>query len=157
MSAGNVLAFLHFLSIFWFVGGLAAVLSPLLRAWRGRDVRLQMVAFGEAHDNEGYLLLGFLLTGATGLFWGAERGYNFITTGWLVALEGIYLFVLLFCLPLLGLGLRRAHLLSLQAARDGRPTPELEEALADNVPLVFGGATALLVAAMAYLAVFKPF
>ena len=105
MSASNVLAFLHFLSIFWFVGGLAAVLSPLFRAWRSHDLQRQMVAFGEAHDNEGHLLLGFVLTGATGLFWGAERGYNFITTGWLVALEGIYLFVLLFCLPLLGLGL----------------------------------------------------
>lgn len=157
MNASNVLGLLHFLSIFAFMVGLGAVLSPLLRAWRSDDVQAQALAFEEAHDNEGHLLLGFVLTGATGLFWGAERGYNFLTTGWMVALEVVYLFVLLFCLPLLSLGLRRVHLLSLAAVKEGRVTPELERALADRVSLVFGGIIVLTVPLMAYLAVFRPF
>lgn len=158
MNANNVLALLHFLSIFWFVAGLGAVIAPLFRAWRSTDVRFQMMAFEQAHRSAGMLLLpGYILTGATGVFWGAEKGYNLITTGWLVALEGIYLFGLLLCLPLMSLGLRRARLLALQAAKDGRITPELEEVLADNVPRVFAVITVLLVLAMAYLAVVRPF
>ncbi|MFQ6019879.1 MAG: DUF2269 family protein, partial [Dehalococcoidia bacterium] len=127
------------------------------RAWRSRDIHYQVTAFGEASRYEGLLLLpGAVAAAATGLFLWAEMGFNFITTGWLLALEILYIVVLLLCLPLMGLGLRRAHLLALQAAKTGRPPPELAEALADKVPLVFGGVAALLLPVMAYLSLFKP-
>ena len=62
---------------------------------------------------------------------------------------------LLVCLALIGLGLRRVRLASLQAEKAGGITPELKEALADNVPIVFNGIATLLLV-MAYLAVLKP-
>ena len=63
---------------------------------------------------------------------------------------------LLVYLPLIGLGLRRVRLASLQAEKAGGITPELEEALADNVPIVFSGIATLLLPVMAYPVVFKP-
>jgi len=62
---------------------------------------------------------------------------------------------LLVCLALIGLGLCRVWLASLQAEKAGGITPELKEALADNVRIVFNGIATLL-PVMAYLAVFKP-
>src|SRR5215207_807410 len=131
---------------------------PVFRAWRSKDLRFQMAAFQQAAANEtGLLLPGALLTGATGIGWGAAAGWNFFTTGWLLALWLCYLVAVFICLPLLGLGLRRARLLSLQASKTGRITPELEAALADNVPLVFGTLIIVLMAVMVWLPVFKPF
>ncbi len=63
---------------------------------------------------------------------------------------------MLVCLALIGLGLRRVRLASRQAEYAGGITPELKEALADNVPIVFSGIATLLLLVMAYLAVFKP-
>ncbi len=63
---------------------------------------------------------------------------------------------LLVCLALIGLGLRRVRLASLQVEEAGGMTPELKEALADNVRIVFSGIATLLLPVMAYLAVFKP-
>lgn len=157
MNAEDILAFLHVVSAFWYVAGLAGVLLPLLRAWRSGDVNYQVIAFAEASRYQGLLLLpGAIAVGATGVFLWAEMGYNLIATGWLLALEMLYLLVLLVCLPLLGMGLRRAHLLSLEAAKTGEITPELEEALADKVPLVFGAVAVILLPLMAYLSLFKP-
>ena len=158
MNAESILTLLHLLAAFWYVMGLAAVQLPLVRGWRSRDVSLQVSAFEETSHYQGVLLVpGAIAAGASGLFLWAEIDYNPLTTGWLLALEGLYLFTLLVCLPLIGIGLRRTRLASLQAGKAGRPTPELEEALADNVPLLFGGLATLLVPVMTYLSVFKPF
>ena len=132
-------------------------MMPVYRAWRSKDVRFQMHAFGQAAANEtGIMLPGALLTGATGVFWGSAAHYNFVRDGWLLALWILYAVVMLVALPLLGLGLRRARLLSLQAGKSGRVTPELEQALSDNVPLVFGTLIIVLIGVMAWLAVYKP-
>lgn len=132
-------------------------MMPVYRAWRSKDVRFQMHAFGQAAANEtGLMLPGGLLTGATGVFWGAAAHYNFVRDGWLLALWILYALMMLVALPLLGLGLRRARLLSLQAGKSGRVTPELEQALSDNVPLVFGTLIIVLIGVMAWLAVYKP-
>jgi len=82
--------------------------------------------------------------------------YNLVTSGWLLAQGVLYLVSLLVCLPLIGLGLRKVRLASFQAEKVGGMTPELEEALADNVPIVFSGIATLLLPVMAYPAVFKP-
>jgi len=133
-------------------------MMPVYRAWRSKDIRFQMNAFQQAADNEtGLLLPGALATGATGIGWGAVADWNFFTTGWLVALWVTFLLAVFVCLPLLGLGLRRARLLSLQAAKTNSITPELKAALDDNVPLVFGTIIIVLLGVMTWLAIFKPF
>jgi len=139
--------------------GVGAVMAPVFRAWRSKDARVQMYAFGLAADNETALLLpGALLSGVTGVFWGASGHHNFFKEGWLLALSLVYVFTTFVCLPLLGLGLRRTRLASLKAAKSGgRITPELEAALADNVPLVFGTIIVLMLPIMGWLAIFKPF
>ncbi len=156
MNADDVLAFLHVLSAFWYVGGLVAVLLPLSRAWRSPDIQQQALAFAEASQYQGLLLPGVIVVGVSGVFLWAEMGYNPITTGWLLALEILYLIVLLICLPLMGIGLRRIYLLTLEAAKKGEVTPELREALADRVPLVFGVIALIFLPLMAYLSLFKP-
>ena len=158
MNAITIWHFLHICALLLLAAGTGAVMMPVYRAWRSRDVQFQMAAFRQAADNETALLLpGALLTGATGVGWGAAAGWNFLTTGWLLALWLLYLLAVFVCLPLLGLGLRRARLLSLRAAKTGTVTPELEAALADNVPVVFGTLIVALLVVMTWLAVFKPF
>lgn len=157
MIAEDTLTLLHVLSAFWYVMGLAAVQFPLIRGWRLDDVKLKAVAFEEASHYQGLLLVpGIIAVGISGVFMWAQMDYNLITTGWLLAQEALYLVSLLVCLPLIGLGLRRARLASLKAEKAGGKTPELEEALADNVPIVFSGIATLLLPVMTYLAVFKP-
>lgn len=157
MIAENTLSLLHVLAAFWYVMGLAAVQFPLIRGWQLEDVKLKAAAFEEASHYQGLLLVpGIIALGITGVFMWTQMDYNLITTGWLLAQEGLYLVSLLVCVPLIGLGLRRARLVSLQAEKAGRVTLELEQALADNVPIVFSGIATLLLPVMAYLALFKP-
>ncbi len=149
---------LHVLSLFLFVAGVGAVVAPIYRGWFSRDLRTQMISFTQAANNESALLLpGALAAGVTGVFWGAAAGYNFITTGWLVGLWASYLLAVFICMPLMGLGLRRVRLLTLQAQKRNKITPELEAALADNVPIVFATIIAILTVLMASFAIWKPF
>jgi uncharacterized membrane protein len=153
----NAFTLLHLLAVFWYVMGLAAVQFPIIRGWRYDDLKLKVVAFEEASHYQGLLLVpGLIGVGVTGVFMWTQMDYNLITTGWLLAQEALYLVSLLVCLPLIGLGLRRARLAALQAEKAGGTTPELEEALADNVPIVFSGIATLLLPVMAYLAIYKP-
>jgi uncharacterized membrane protein len=157
LNAVTVWRLFHELALFLYAAGLGATMMPVFRAWRSKDVQDQMHAFRQAAANEtGVLLPGALLSGATGVFWGSAASYNFFTDGWLLTLWLLYVVAVFICLPLLGLGLRRTRLLALQAAKTGKVTPELEQALADNVPLVFGSIMILLTVVMAWLAVFKP-
>jgi uncharacterized membrane protein len=153
----NTLTLLHLIAVFLYVMGLAAVQFPLVRGWRLEEIRLKVAAFDEASHYQGLLLVpGVIAVGISGVFMWTQMDYNLITTGWLIALEVLYIVSLLVCLPLIGLGLRRARLAALQAEKAGKVTPELEEALADNVPIVFSGIATLLLPVMAYLAVFRP-
>lgn len=157
MIVEETLAALHLIAAFWYVMGLAAVQFPLIRGWRFDDLNLKVVAFDEASHYQGLLLVpGIIAAGITGVFMWTQMDYNLITTGWLIALEALYIVSLLICLPLIGLGLRRVRLAALRAEKAGGTTPELEEALADNVPIVFSGIATLLLPVMACLAVFKP-
>lgn len=158
MNAEDALAFVHLLSAFWYVMGLAAVQVSLLRGWGDGDIGRRADALEEASHYQGLLLVpGAIAAGATGVFLWAQMGYNLISTGWLLAQEGLYILTILVCLPLIGMGLRRARLAALESRKTGRTTPELEQALGDNAPLVFSGIATLLVPLMAFLAVFKPF
>jgi len=115
-------------------------------------------SFVEAAHYQGVLLVpGAIAVGASGLFLWAQMDYNLLSSGWLILLELIYVAVLLVCLPLTGMGLRRARLAALQARKRGGATPELELAMTDTVPLVFSGVATLAVPLMLLLSVFRPF
>ncbi len=148
----------HLLALFLMMAGLGATMLPVYRSWSSKDISFQMHAFSQAAANEtGLLLPGVLLTGATGVFWGSAAGYHFIRDGWLLAMWLLYVLIAGVCLPLLGLSLRRIRLFALQAAKTGKATPELEEALHDNVPLVFGTLIIVLSVIITWLAIYKPF
>ena len=69
----------------------------------------------------------------------------------------LFIFCYLVCLPLLGVGLRRARTVSLVAAKEGKVTAEIKELLDDRVPLVFGVILVLAMPLFVFFAVFKPF
>lgn len=157
-TSEQVLRLLHFLSLFLMTAGLGAVMVALWRGWREEDVDRQLIAFEDAYTgHRAGLLPGTIAVGATGVFLGADAGYNFFTTGWLLALEVVYLFVLLICVPLLGYALRRVEIEALKSKRRGKPTPELQELLADNVPIVMCLLILALIPVMVWLPEFKPF
>ena len=57
----------------------------------------------------------------------------------------------------MGVGLRRVRLLALQAQKRGEMTEELQDALNDRVPVVFGTMMVITVPVMTWLAIAKPF
>jgi uncharacterized membrane protein len=153
----EVLAFMHIMSAFWYVAGLTAVQLTCVRAWQSEDLSVRVDSLEEASHYQGILLVpGCIAFVATGLFLWAELDYSLFTTPWLLGLEVLYILTLLVCLPLGGIGLRRARIAALGARKAGRMTPELEQAMRDSVPLVFGGIAALLVPLMTALSVFRP-
>lgn len=159
MSEDEALRLLHTLSLFVFLAGLGATMAPLYRAWNSNDLRQQVYAFREAGRNQaGVLLPGIIAVGVTGLIWAIRSDrVDPVETGWLLAVELIYLVSLFVCLPAMAAGLRRARLLALQADRTGEVSEALRETIADRGPIVFGTLMVLLVALTAALAVAKPF
>lgn len=158
MSETEALRLLHVLSLFVFVGGLMATLLPLYRAWGHDDVGVQVHAFHEAaRSQKGVLLPGMIATGASGFLWALRQdGIDPAQTGWLMAVEALYLVALFVLLPGMVTGLRRARLLVLQAQKTGEISPELEATLADRGPVAFGTIMGLLVIVMTILAVVQP-
>ena len=154
------LRMIHLLALFWMMGGLGAVMVPIWQAWRlpASDVDTRAVLLSQAQQSETrWLLPGLLAAALTGFAWAASDDIDPVGTGWLVALEAVFLIDAFIFVPLMGVGLRRVHLLALQASKRGQVTDELREALADNVPVVFGTLVVLTVPLMLWLAVFKPF
>ena len=149
---------LHVLALFWMMAGLGSVMVAVWRAWATSDLNLRATLLTEAQQNETrWLLSGLLATGLTGFAWAASENTNLVTTGWLLALELIYAVDVFIFLPLLGVGLRRVRLLALQAKKRGETTQELEDAINDRVPVVFGTLMVLTVPVMTWLAIYKPF
>ena len=156
-TADEVFVFLHILAAIWYAAGLTSVQLTLVRGWQAPEVSARVDAFSEATHYQGLLLTpGAIAVATTGLFLWGQLDYNFVTTPWLLGVEAMYMVTLLVCIPLIGMGLRRARIAALMAERRGEVTPELEEAMADNVPLVFGGIATILVPAMVALSVFRP-
>jgi uncharacterized membrane protein len=153
----ELLAFAHILAAFWYVAGLTAVQLSLVRAWQHDEIAVRADSLEEASHYQGVLLVPGAIAGiATGIALWAQLDYDLISTGWLVALEVLYIVALLVVLPLIGIGLRRARIAALQARKAGRATPQQQQAMADSVPLVFGGIATLLVPVMTALSVFRP-
>ena len=159
VSEDDAFRLVHLLSLFFYLAGLGATMVPLYRNWRSEDLQAQVYAFRDAGRNQaGLLIPGIVLVGVTGLIWGIRADQvDPVKTGWLVAVEVIYLVTLFICLPAMAAGLRRARLLALQAQKTGEISMELRETLADRGPLVFGTLMVFLVALMTAFAVAKPF
>src|SRR6185295_4697641 len=133
------------------------VMIPLWRAWREEDLDRQQGAFEDATNGHRVgLLPGTIAVGATGVFLAADAGYNFFTTGWLLALEIAYLIVLLLLVPLLGHALNRIEVESLKSKKKGETTAELQELLDDNVPIALTLGILLLIPIMVFLAEVRP-
>ncbi len=149
---------IHLLCIVWLSAGLGSTIPLIIRAWLTNDVQNQMYCLAEAAQNETRILLpGAMATGISGFFWGIAAEYHFLRDGWLLAMAILFVFCFLLCLPLLGVGLRRARTASLVAAKQGKVTEELREVLDDRVPLVFGTLLVLAMPLFIAFAVFKPF
>lgn len=157
-SSDELLLFLHILAAFWYVAGLAAVQFALVRAWQARELDGKLEAYNEASHYQGVLLVpGAIAVAATGLFFWSALDYNLLSPAWILLLDLVYVVTLVVCLPLIGIGMRRARIAALQAIRLERTTPELEAAMADPVPLVFGGLATALIPVATALSVFRPF
>ncbi len=158
MTSVDLLLYLHFLSLFLMTAGLGAVMIPLWRGWREDDLERQMVAFEDAMTgHRSALLPGSIAVGATGVFLAADAGYNFFTTGWLLALELVYLLVLFIFIPLLGHALGRIEIETLKSKKKGETSPQMRALLDDNVPIVLTLLTLFSLPVMVWLAQFKPF
>jgi uncharacterized membrane protein len=153
----ELLAFIHVLAAFWYIAGLTAVQLSLVRAWQHEALDVRADSLEEATHYQGILLVpGAIASVASGLFLWAQLDYNLLTTPWLLVLEALYVATLLVCLPLTGIGLRRARLAALQARKAGQATRQQSQAMADGGPLIAGGIATLLVPVMTALSVFRP-
>jgi Predicted integral membrane protein (DUF2269) len=150
--------FVHILALFWLMAGMGNTVVPIWRAWFMDDIEERALLLTEAQRNETtWLLPGMIAVVFSGYAWAAAANYNVVTTGWLDALQAILGVDIFIFLPLMGVGLRRVRILALQARKRGEVTDELRDALADNVPIVFGTLIAATIPVMVWLPVFKPF
>lgn len=150
--------FIHILALFYFMAGVGNTVVPIWKAWLAQTLEEKALHLQDAHRNETFFLLpGMIATLFSGYAWTVSEGYNVVTTGWLVALQVLTFADLFIFLPLLGVGLRRVRYLALASKKHGEITDELRDALADNVPLVFGTLIALTIPLMVWLPVYKPF
>ena len=158
MTSLDILLALHMLSLFLMMAGLGAVIVALWRGWTEEDPDRALIAFEDASTgHKAGLLPGSIAVGATGIFLAGDADYNFITTGWLLALELVYLFVLLICVPLLGHALNRVQIEVLKSKKKGEATEALSELLSDNVPIVICIIIVFTIPFMVWLPVFHPF
>ena len=149
---------IHILSLCLMMAGVGGTLVPIWRAWATEAIERRIMLLEEAHRNETLMLLpGTIALMFTGYAWATASGVNVIVTWWLVALQVLTMVDLFIFIPLMGVGLRRVRFLALAAQKQGEITPELKDAMADNVPLVFSTLIALTIPLMVWLPVFKPF
>lgn len=158
MTAQHFWGFATLIAFGLYLSGVGAVGAQVFRAWRSKDLRAQMYGLTAGADCESALLLpGAIGTGVCGFVWATVSHHDFFREPWLLTLTVLYLLNSFIFLPLLGVGLRRARLASLKSWKSGKLTPELQAALADNVPVVFSSLLIVLLPVMLWLAVFKPF
>ena len=123
MTGADFFRWLHFICLFWMLFGLGAVMVPLWRGWRETEIDRQLTAFEDATTGHKLgLLPGTIAVGASGIALAGNLDVNFITTGWLVALELVYLFVLFFCVPILGHSLNRVQTEVLKSRKRNQPS-----------------------------------
>ncbi len=158
MSEDDVFRFLTTVAALVYAGGVSALTLALTRAWQTDDALERDVLFRSADRAHTRMLLpGIIATGVIGAVWGIRaESVDPIATGWLLAVEVLYLLSLFVFVPGMFAGIRRVRLLSLQARKTGELSAELEEALAERGPLVFALLMALLLPVQAMLVTLQP-
>ena len=154
----TLVRFIHTLALLVLVAGVGNTIVPIWRAWFLDELETRALLLSEAQRNyTSWLLPGIIATGITGYLYAGVLELNVVTTGWLVAMQALWLVQIFILVPLLGLGLRRVRYLALQSAKQGETTDELRDALADNAPLVFGTLLTATIVIMTWLPIFRPF
>ncbi len=158
MSEDDIFRFLTALAAMTFGGGVAALTLALTRAWQTDDALERDVLFRSADRAHTRLLLpGIIATGVVGAIWGIRaEAVDPIETGWLLAVEVLYLVSLFVLVPGMFAGIRRVRLLSLQARKTGELSDELTDALNDRGPLVFAVLMALMLPVQILLVTLQP-
>ena len=158
MSEDDIFRWLTSMAAFAYAGGVAALTLALTRAWQTDDPLERDVLFRSADRAHTRLLLpGIIATGVLGAIWGIRaETVDPIETGWLLAVEILYLISLFVLVPGMFAGVRRVRLLSLQARKSGQVSDELTDALADRGPLVFAVLMALLLPIQLALVTLQP-
>lgn len=150
--------FIHVIALLYLVAGVGNTLMPIWRAWFAEEIEAKSLLLTEAQRNyTTWLLPGVISTGITGYLYAGVLELNVVTTGWLVAMQVVWLVQIFVLVPLLGLGLRQVRFLALQAEKKGEVTEELRDAMADNAPLVFSTLFAVTIVIMTWLPIFRPF
>lgn len=150
--------FIHVIALFVLIAGVGNTIVPIWRAWFLEEIETRALLLTEAQRNyTTWLLPGVIATGISGYLYAGVLELNVVTTGWLVAMQALWLVQIFILVPLLGLGLRRVRYLALQAAKQGETTDELRDALADNAPLVFGTLLTVTIVIMTWLPIYRPF
>ena len=158
MSEDDIFRFLTTLSALVYAGGVAALTLALTRAWQTDDAVERDVLFRSADRAHTRMLLpGIIATGVLGAIWGIRaEAVDPIETGWLLAVEILYLISLFVLVPGMFAGVRRVRLLSLQARKSGKMSDELSDALNDRGPLIFAVLMTLLLPVQVALATVQP-
>lgn len=158
MSADDILRFCFALAALLYAVGVGALALSLVRAWAASDHLERHVLCQLADRVHTRLLLpGIIAVGVLGAIWGIiSDQVDPIGTGWLLAVEILYLIALFVLVPGMFAGLRRMRLLSLQARKTGRISEELQDALDDRGPLVFAVLMAILLPIQAALVTLQP-
>jgi len=140
------------------IAGIGNTIIPIYGAWAQDNLKLRSITLSTSSKNYSYWLLpGVIASGLTGYLYAGIDGVNVITSGWLLVTGLIWIIQIFILLPLFGIGLRKVHYLALQADKKGTPTPELDDALADNAPLVFGTLIIISTLLVTVIPIFKPF
>lgn len=158
MSEDDIFRFFTALATLLYAGGVAALTLALNRAWQTDDPIERDVLFRAAdHAHTRMLLPGIIATGVLGAIWGIRaESVDPIETGWLLAVEILYLIALFVLVPGMFAGVRRVRLLSLQARKTGKLSDELTDALNDRGPLVFAVLMAILLPIQVALVTLQP-
>ena len=158
MSEDDIFRFLTAVAALVYGGGVAALTLALTRAWQTDDALERDVLFRSADRAHTRLLLpGIIASGVLGAIWGIRaESVDPIETGWLLAVEILYLVSLFVLVPGMFAGVRRVRLLSLQARKSGAISDELTDALNDRGPLVFAVLMCVLLPVQIALVTLQP-
>ena len=125
---------------------------PVWKAWKVNSIDEKVVLVLSAQRAfTSAMLPGIIAVLFSGYAWAAATNYP-LTTGLMISLQALLFLNLFLFIPLFGVALRRVKWAALSSQKESEITKELEEALADNVPLVFGTLVTLTIPLMTWIA-----
>ena len=130
--------FLHLSSIIYLCVGIGAAIVPVWMSWKRDDIneRVILLLTSQKAFTVG-LLPGIIAVLFSGYAWVAAGNHS-ITSGSMIIIQILFFLNLFLFIPLFGVALRRVKWSALSAQKSGGTSEDLVDALADNVPLVFG-------------------